>query len=116
MKNNINHKIIVRIKELLKQRNWTANHLAIESGISPSTIINWFNRKATPSINAMASICDSFGITMSEFFNETNMHAELTSQQKELLSEWDLLHKAQKDKLLEFIITTNNIIKKSNPL
>lgn len=113
---NVNVKIVNRIKEIIKARGWSINHLAIEADISPSTILNWFNRKATPSINGLASICDTLGITLSEFFNESTTPIELSQQQIELLNQWDLLHQKEKETLLSFLKARNDILANCKPL
>lgn len=105
---DFNTRINNRIKQLQLQRNWSVYHLALESGISAATILNWFNRKATPSINLLEKICNAFGITLAQFFNESDDVIELTEQDKELLREWVLLHAAEKDAILNLIKTMND--------
>lgn len=62
-----------RIKDLMEQRHWSEYRLAIESGLSQSTIANIFNRSTTPSITTLEAICNGFGITLAQFFAEGNM-------------------------------------------
>lgn len=109
---DINTKIKMRIKQLLEERNWSANHLAEVADISAASITNWHKRNTTPSLEAIIKICDAFGIAVSEFFNESSKPVELTKTQQELLSEWNLLHKQQKEDFLTMIKNTNTIIKK----
>lgn len=100
-----------RIKKLQSERNWTVNHMASEANINPGTILNWYNRKSTPSIDCLESLCNAFRITLSQFFNESNEVVELSDTQKELLSEFDLLNQDAKDDIIRLIKTINKVQK-----
>ena len=60
----------LRIRELMADRQWSEYRLALESGLSQSTISNIFSRNTTPSIPTLESICKGFGITLAQFFAE----------------------------------------------
>ncbi|MBR2971050.1 MAG: helix-turn-helix transcriptional regulator [Clostridia bacterium] len=105
-----------RIKQLQNNRNWSINHMAMEANISPGTILNWFKRKSIPTIEGIQNLCNAFGITLSEFFNECGDDSVYLSQiQKELLSEFDLLDKREKEDIIR-LIKTRNEIRKESPL
>ena len=91
-----------RIKELMRERNWTEYRLAIASGLSQSTVANIFNRNTTPSVVTLEAICQGFGITLAQFFAEGDM-VELTDEQKEMFSAWSTLTKEQKNVLYQLI-------------
>ena len=93
-----------RMKELMKERNWTEYKLAKEAGLSQSTISNLFKRNMLPTIPTLEAICSSFGLTLNQFFAEGNI-VSLTAQQKELLDCWSLLSEEQKELLIRFIKT-----------
>lgn len=57
-----------RIRELMRERNWTEYRLAIASDLSQSTIANIFNRNTIPSVSTLEAICKGLGITMAQFF------------------------------------------------
>lgn len=76
-----------RILQLLRERNWTEYRLAKESGLSQSTISNLFKRNTTPSIPTLESICNGFGITLSQFFSDGNV-VELSEEQQHFFNEW----------------------------
>ena len=59
-----------RIKELLKQRGWTAYKLSKQSGLAESTVNNILKRNTVPSVTTLESICGGFGMTMAQFFAE----------------------------------------------
>lgn len=88
----------------------------MEANISPGTILNWFKRKSIPTIEGIQNLCNAFGITLSEFFNECGDDSVYLSQiQKELLSEFDLLDKREKEDIIR-LIKTRNEIRKESPL
>ena len=60
--------ILERINELRNNRGWSIYKLAEESGLTQSTLANMFSRKTMPSISTLKSLCDAFGITLSQFF------------------------------------------------
>ena len=59
-----------RIKELLKQRGWTAYKLSKQSGVAESTVNNILKRNTVPSVTTLEYICGGFGMTMAQFFAE----------------------------------------------
>ena len=91
-----------RIRELMRERNWTEYRLAIASDLSQSTVANIFNRNTTPSVATLEAICQGFGITLAQFFAEGDM-VELTDEQKEMFSAWSTLTKEQKEVLYQLI-------------
>lgn len=102
-----------RIKSLQIQRNWSVNHMALEADLSPGTVLNWFNRNATPTIEGIEGICYAFGITVSEFFNEPGKQPTYLSDiQQEFLGEFNLLDPRGKDDILRLIKTRNEIRRK----
>ncbi len=88
--------IIQRIDSLMEERNWSDYKLSVESGLSSSTIANIHRRNTIPSIPTLEAICDAFGITLSQFFNEGLITVQLNSEQQELFTEWITLTKEQK--------------------
>ena len=64
--------IIERIEYYLKKQNMSRYKLAKKSGIPESTIGNMFFRGTAPDIISIQKIVyNGFGITMAEFFEET---------------------------------------------
>ena len=91
-----------RIRKLMDERQWSEYRLAKESGLSQSTIANFFKRNTVPSITTLESICNGFGITLSHFFCDGNL-IELSDEQKELFDRWVALTKNQKKLLFDLI-------------
>lgn len=76
--------VLDKIEELRKERNWSKNYLAMESGLTQSTLNNLYSRKTEPKISTLRAICNAFGITLSEFFKEQDGEDELIRRVKSL--------------------------------
>lgn len=94
--------VLKKINQMRLERNWSVYKLSVESGLPQSTLTNMFNRETMPSIVTLQLICDAFGVTMAEFFSETNsdeLSAERFAREFEKLSQDDkriileLMHK-----------------------
>ena len=83
--------IIKRIISICKARSWTSYRLAKESGITYSTLCTMLHKANAPSLPTLIKICNGFGITLSEFFNEDDDYAFLTDSQKDHLAQWNSL-------------------------
>ncbi len=65
-----------KIDKLRIERGWTINNLAMEAMLTQSTINNLYSRKSEPKLSTLTSICNAFGITLSEFFLEETQKEE----------------------------------------
>ena len=101
------HGCFGKVTGLLDERGWTEYRLAKECGLSESTIANIFRRNSVPSITTLESICNGFGITLSQFFADGDM-VELTPQAKELFDNWVTLTPEQKNAVLTMVRTFNH--------
>jgi len=95
-----------RLRQLLEDRGWTEYRLSKECGLSQSTIGNIYRRNTTPSIDTLEIICKAFGITLSQFFAETDM-VELTPELKSLFDGWVSLTPEQKAAVQNMIDVMN---------
>ena len=95
-----------RLRQLLNERGWTEYRLAKNCGLSESTIANIYRRNTVPSIATLESICQGFGITLSQFFSEGEM-VELTPELKELFEYWVALAPNQKSAVLQVVKAMN---------
>lgn len=85
--------ILNKINELRNQKGWSIYKLSEESGITQSTLSNMFSRKTLPSLTTLKQLCDSFNISLSEFFSDSSTSNDETF----LLSNYRKL--SEKDKL-----------------
>ena len=95
--------VIERIDNLMKERGWSEYRLSIESGLSSSTIANMHRRNTVPSIPTLEAICNAFGITLSQFFNDETPTVQLSEEQMEFFHKWITLTAEQK-RLIEEVI------------
>ena len=95
-----------RLRKLLSDRGWTEYRLSKECGLSQSTIGNIYRRNTTPSIDTLETICKAFGITLSQFFAETDL-VELTPELKSLFDGWVSLTPEQKTAVQKMIDVLN---------
>ncbi len=78
--NNVNHALALRIKELLKENEMTRYKLAMESGVSHSTLKNIMHETVTDNLlSTTILIASGFDMTVSEFldsplFDEHNLN------------------------------------------
>lgn len=79
--------VLQKIKSLLEERKWTLYRLSKESEIRYSTLNNSFHRNNVPSISTLIQVCEAFGITLSEFFDEKGTTVkQLTTSDANLLA------------------------------
>ncbi len=95
--------VIKRIDDLMKERQWSDYKLAIESGLSSSTIANIHRRNTVPSISTLEAICSAFGITLAQFFSDNNITVQLSSEQLDLFNRWIYLTENQKRLIYDLI-------------
>ncbi|MFR5832808.1 MAG: helix-turn-helix domain-containing protein [Acutalibacteraceae bacterium] len=77
--------VLKKIDYLRKEKGWSINFLAMEAGLTQSTLNNLYSRKTEPKIATLRAICDALGISLSDFFKEDeNLDDELTRKIKSL--------------------------------
>ena len=78
--NTINHALALRIQELLEEKKMTRYRLAMESGVSHSTLKNIMHETVTDNLlSTTILIASGFGMTVSKFldsplFDEQNLN------------------------------------------
>ena len=95
--------VLERIIQLRDERGWSNYRLSKATGISQTTVGHMFTRNTQPSIPTLESICDGFGITLSQFFSDESGLVALDAEQRELLGKWSTMTKEQKTALLELL-------------
>ena len=66
----IKNAIVLRIKELCKERNIKYNKLANASGVTPSTVYSMLDdSRKDIGVLALKKICDGLDISITDFFN-----------------------------------------------
>lgn len=95
--------VLERINELRISRGWSIYKLAEESGITQSTLANMFNRQTQPSISTLTSLCEAFGITLSQFFDSDSNN--YSNEELTLLNKYKKLNK-QEQSIINSLIDT----------
>ena len=95
--------VLEKITSLREERGWTTYRLSKLSGIPQSTISTWYRKNLMPPIDKLEIICQTFGITLAEFFNDTDVLVSMTEEEKNMLSQWNLLTPAQREAVINII-------------
>lgn len=83
--------IMERIDFLCQQHNISKYRLSQITGISQSAFSKMARQQSSLSLETIQRICDALGISMAQFFSESREYPDLTAQQTQLLSSWNLL-------------------------
>ena len=86
-----------RIKELMKKKGWKTYTLAMEAGLTTSTLYGVMSGRTQPTIVTIESLCVALNISLSDFFdidvktpNElqaiNNDYMKLSDKDKELIN------------------------------
>lgn len=102
--------ILNRIDELRTERNLTKNALNEDANFCTGMIYQWYNTSRYPSLPKLAEICSVMGVSLSQFFAESN-EEQLTAKQAELVS---LIKDFSNDELDLVITLVKNLIKLKN--
>lgn len=96
-----------RIRQLMKERGLTEYRLALDSGLSKSTVSALLHRNTTPSVPTIEAVCNALGITVSQFFAEEGDSLPVNKEQRLLLQRYAQLTETQKriiqQTMLEFL-------------
>lgn len=97
-----NFDILKRIEKERAARNWSEYALAENSGLTQSTISTWRRKNLQPNVASIEKICDGLGITLAQFFSDSES-TYLTKEQEELLTLWGKLSPKQRAAILEML-------------
>ncbi len=63
--------VILRFKEICKERNIKYNELATMAGVTPSTVYSMLNEERRDiTITTIKKLCDGLDISLSKFFSD----------------------------------------------
>lgn len=91
--------VLTRLTELRQKRGWSVYKLAKLSNIPQSTIATWYQKNLYPPIDKLELLCNTFGISLSEFFSTGNVKS-LTDEQMLLFTKWNLLSEKERTAIL----------------
>lgn len=94
--------IMERIEQLNAERGWSLYELSKRTDISEATVYTWKRKGKSPSIYVLEKICDSYGITLFQFFMGI-YEPGLTDEQNKLITKWSSLSEKEKKIINELI-------------
>lgn len=95
--------VIKRVDDLCKLHNMSKYRLSQITGISQSAFSKLSRQQSSLSVDTIQRICNAFGISMAQFFEESDAYPDLTPQQLRLLAYWDKLSNEKKEYALLMI-------------
>ena len=88
--------VLKRIIQLRDERDWTNYRLSDEAGVPYVTLTNMFSRGTQPSIATLTALCEAFGISLAQFFNDEKDEILLSEEEKRLVLGFRTLSKKSK--------------------
>ncbi len=95
--------VIEKIHQLRVERGWSVNNLAMEAGLTQSTLNSILSRNTPPKIETLQSLCNAFKITLAQFFIEDEQFELVNTNEKELLLAFRRLSKQKQQALLDIL-------------
>ena len=95
--------VIERIHQLRMEREWSVNNLAMEAGITQSTLNSILARNTPPKIETLQLLCNAFKITLAQFFLQDEKVELVNETEKELLVLYRRLTPNKKKALIEIL-------------
>ena len=95
--------VIERIHQLRLERGWSVNNLAMEAGMTQSTLNSILSRNTPPKIETLQFLCNAFKITLAQFFLEDEQFELVNANEKELLILFRLLSTQKQQALIEIL-------------
>lgn len=95
--------VLEKVKKMQQERGWSTYKLAYEAGLTQSTLSNMFARGTCPTVDTLERICEAFGITLAEFFEEDERKAHVSKEELELLNKYRALSDKEKDAVKSMI-------------
>lgn len=95
--------VIEKLNRLRLERNMSVYRLAELSGINQSTLANTFSRGTVPSVKTLEILCETLGITLSQFFTENEAPVTLTPAERKLITDYRKLPQNMRHAFAELI-------------
>lgn len=99
---------LIRINELLKQRDWSLYKLAQEADIPYSSLHSLFRKNNQPTLSTLEKICTGFHISVSEFFYDdiSNLPVyDFSTEETDIISKIRTLSSHDRNLLLALLNT-----------
>ena len=103
--------VIKKLNELRLKRNMSVYRLAELSGINQSTLANTFSRKTIPSITNLEIICETLGVSLSQFFSNDETTVPMSKDELEIFNAYKKLPTDLKENINELILSYIKLLK-----
>lgn len=95
--------VIEKLNQLRLERNMSVYRLSELSGINQSTLANTFSRRTVPSIKHLEIMCETLGVSLSQFFAEAETPMQLTPNEVILIKNYRKLPEQIKQSVASLI-------------
>lgn len=95
--------VIERIHQLREQHGWSVNNLAMEAGMTQSTLNSILTRNTPPKIETLQLLCNAFKISLAQFFIEDEQFELVNTNEKKLLLSFRCLPLEKQEALLKIL-------------
>jgi len=112
---NTTNRTLIKIKNLMSERNWTLYRLSKESGIPYNTLRNLFVRNNEPSYETARRICNCFEISISDLLEKNTIsvqHCDYSMEEKQLIADYRSLNRNNKKLLQTYLYGLMHILPK----
>ena len=92
-----------KIKKLQREHKLNNAQLARKAELPQTTLQGLYKRNNQPTIPTLNALCKAFGITLAQFFADSNLPPDLTQEQTRLLEKWGPLNAEQKNVIFDLI-------------
>lgn len=97
--------VATRIKELLRARNWSVNRLAVEAGLTSSTLYSIMEGTNNPTITTIETLCEALDISLCDFFKQSTINED---EDNVILSMYHNLDSRDKNLVKSILLIINN--------
>lgn len=97
--------VATRIKELLRARNWSVNRLAVEAGLTSSTLYSIMEGTNNPTITTIETLCEALDISLCDFFKQSTINED---EDNVILSMYHNLDSMDKHLVKSILLIINN--------
>ena len=109
--------IQIRTKKWMNTYGWTLYQLTKRSGLPESTVRGMFKEGHDARLSTICVLCNTFGVTLSEFFSDHAIIPRDGSTVRTLIMKWGQLNEEQRDvfmKMLDMFIGSTGAYQKEN--
>lgn len=90
-----------KINSMRLDKGWTLYELAKKSGVSPTAIYHWRDRRSSPRLSLLEAVCSSFGISIIHFLMSDEEFLEVAEEPREVMKLWHVLSDKQRRTIVQ---------------